>query len=92
MFGNPCFWPQNTEKQGFLTQKQDIISKLEFQFWVRKDRIFLNFENRTILKLAKTKSLENSVFRRALLYIALWMNFDKFTPFVLILFYGNKVH
>ncbi len=28
---------------------------------------FRNFENRTILKLAKTKSTENSVFRRALM-------------------------
>jgi len=49
-----------TQKQGFLTPKQEIISKLiSKQFLrVRKDRIFPNFENQTIPKLAKTKSLE----------------------------------
>jgi len=58
-----------TQKQGFLTQKQEIISKLF-------SRNFCEFEKtgyfqiisklRTIRKLSKTKSSENSVFRRAL--------------------------
>ncbi len=74
MFGNPCFWPcfwtltPKPSKTGFFDPRTGndfwtyiwtIIAKF-LRVW--KDRIFLkkipNFENRTIPKLAKTKSSE----------------------------------
>jgi hypothetical protein len=57
------------QKQGFLTQNyfQTIFAKI-FASSKNPDisKKFPNFDNRTIPKLVKTKSSENSVFRRAL--------------------------
>jgi len=66
MVGNTCFCLKNRKlfpnlfanyfRKIFVSSKRPDISKK-----------FPNFDNRTIPKLAKTKSSENSVFGRALL-------------------------
>jgi len=73
MLGNPCFGPKNPQKQGFLTPKQVFLTQNRKLFPNYFHKIFTssknpdifekfpNFENQTILKLAKTKSLEISV-------------------------------
>ncbi len=91
MLGNPCFWPQNPQTQGFLTQKKGFLTQKQ-GFWLNNRKLFpnyfrkifasskrpdisekfLNFDNQNIPKLAKTKSLENSIFRRALLFIPIY--------------------
>jgi len=74
MFRNPCFWPQNpqkegflTPKQGFLTQKQEIISELISELFSQN---FREFEKpgyfRKISKLRKpnySETQKNEKFR-----------------------------
>jgi len=73
MFGNPCFWPQNPcfclkIRKLFLNLFPSYFRKI-FASSKRPDisKKFPTFDNRTIPKLAKTKSSENSVFCRALI-------------------------
>jgi len=66
---------ERLETPGFASKTRFIDPKTGTYFQtifakflrVQKDRIFPNFSNQTIPKLAKTKSSENSVFCRALL-------------------------
>jgi len=79
MFGNPCFWPQNPcfhlKNRVFWPKNRKLFPNL-FPNYFRKifvnskrpdiSKKFPNFDNQTIPKLAKTKSLENYNFRWAL--------------------------
>jgi len=70
MFRNPYFWPKKTL---FCLKNSGLWPKLKSKLFLRVKKTdisekFLNFDNQTIPKLAKTKSLENSVFRIALLF------------------------
>ncbi len=83
IFGNSCFYPKTgvykllTQKQGFLLKNRKLFLNFFQTFFAKFLRVqkksviskkFLNFKKQTFPKLAKTKSSENSVFRRALVH------------------------
>jgi len=81
MFRNPLFLTPKPlflpQKQGLLNPKTGVFDLNLFPNYFREfekteiSKKFPNFDYRTIPKLTKTKSSENSVFHKALIIIRL---------------------